>query len=311
MSYWEVSQRFGCLATVHNYLYDQVRRAGAWAGGPAAQRLGGRSKRFLQQGCWLRSAASDGGGSGAARRPGPRGSRLRLLPLTAHPPARPPAPAALPQVLEEPLQDHECLIDFIAVSPEARGKGVGGLLMTWAQDTGAAILQKQWPEAVAAHGPLMSLWVSQPVRRGRSSLPTKAGTDGAGGARSSAGQRAGGLLNIKGRGCPKVKLASRSPTAGLAALRAAPTCAVLLGAAGGCGQCRGAAPVHQVGLPGGQGHQRGRALPLPLEPRAQGLPGAPRVVRASTQVARRLRDAPPRQLRRGALRWPGQRRQHA
>lgn len=60
------------------------------------------------------------------------------------------------------LQPHECLIDFIAVSPEARGKGVGALLMKWAQETGTAILMQTEAEAVAAHGPLMSLWVSEP-----------------------------------------------------------------------------------------------------------------------------------------------------
>lgn len=66
---------------------------------------------------------------------------------------QPSCPAACPQA-------EECLIDFIAVSPEARGKGVGALLMAWAQETGARILQEREPEAVAVYGPLMTLWVS-------------------------------------------------------------------------------------------------------------------------------------------------------
>lgn len=57
-------------------------------------------------------------------------------------------------------QEHECLIDFIAVSPDARGKGVGALLMRWAEQTGAAILAETEADAVAAHGVDMSLWVS-------------------------------------------------------------------------------------------------------------------------------------------------------
>ncbi|GAB4814309.1 hypothetical protein N2152v2_001355 [Parachlorella kessleri] len=87
VTYWEVSKRVGCLATLHNYVYDNV-------------------------------------------------------------------------ILEEPLKAHECLIDFIAVSPDARGKGVGAALMGWAQETGVRILGETEREAVAAHGPLMSLWVA-------------------------------------------------------------------------------------------------------------------------------------------------------
>ena len=65
------------------------------------------------------------------------------------------------QVLEEPLLAHECLIDFIAVSPEARGRGVGAALMRWAERTGAAILAEVEAAAVAAHGGVdMTLWVS-------------------------------------------------------------------------------------------------------------------------------------------------------
>lgn len=64
------------------------------------------------------------------------------------------------QVLEEPLQPHECLIDFLAVSIEARGKGVGGALMKWAEDTATEILSRRVPEAVKDHGVLMSLWVA-------------------------------------------------------------------------------------------------------------------------------------------------------
>ncbi len=59
-----------------------------------------------------------------------------------------------------PLQEHECLIDFIAVSPEARGKGVGAKLMSWAEEAGAAILAETEAAAVAAHGVEMTLWVS-------------------------------------------------------------------------------------------------------------------------------------------------------
>lgn len=42
ISYWEVSKRVGCLATMHNWMYDQVLeeplkvwgpRARGWAGG--------------------------------------------------------------------------------------------------------------------------------------------------------------------------------------------------------------------------------------------------------------------------------------
>jgi ribosomal protein S18 acetylase RimI-like enzyme len=64
------------------------------------------------------------------------------------------------QVLEEPLEPHECLIDFLAVSSEARGKGVGGALMKWAENTAAEILSRRVPEAVKDHGVLMSLWVA-------------------------------------------------------------------------------------------------------------------------------------------------------
>jgi GNAT superfamily N-acetyltransferase len=59
------------------------------------------------------------------------------------------------------LQEHECLIDFIAVSPDARGKGVGGKLMAWAEATGAAILAETETEAVVANGIDMTLWVSR------------------------------------------------------------------------------------------------------------------------------------------------------
>jgi GNAT superfamily N-acetyltransferase len=57
------------------------------------------------------------------------------------------------------MQDHECLIDFVAVSPEARGKGVGAKLMCWAEDAGTAILAETQGAAVAALGVDMTLWV--------------------------------------------------------------------------------------------------------------------------------------------------------
>ncbi|KAI3428581.1 hypothetical protein D9Q98_007403 [Chlorella vulgaris] len=64
------------------------------------------------------------------------------------------------QVLDEALLDYECLIDFIAVSPEARGKGVGAKLMCWAEDAGTAILAETQGAAVAALGVDMTLWVA-------------------------------------------------------------------------------------------------------------------------------------------------------
>eukprot|EP00887_Chlorella_sp_A99_P004974 scaffold4.g4974.t1 len=68
---------------------------------------------------------------------------------------------AYDHVLEEPLQPQECLIDFIAVAPEARGHGVGAALMAWAEATGAALLAARAPAALAAAGgPCMSLWVA-------------------------------------------------------------------------------------------------------------------------------------------------------
>lgn len=65
-------------------------------------------------------------------------------------------------VLDEALQPHECLIDFLAVCEAARGKGVGSLLMQWAERTAVDILGHQrLPAEVAAHGGvLMTLWVA-------------------------------------------------------------------------------------------------------------------------------------------------------
>jgi GNAT superfamily N-acetyltransferase len=62
------------------------------------------------------------------------------------------------------LQEHECLIDFIAVSPEARGRGVGAALMRWAEQTGASILAETEAAAVAAQGVDMTLWVGVLLR---------------------------------------------------------------------------------------------------------------------------------------------------
>ncbi len=67
---------------------------------------------------------------------------------------------AYDQVLEQPLRAHECLVDFLAVAPEARGSGVGAGLMAWAERAAAALLARHAPRAVAAHGMLMSLWVA-------------------------------------------------------------------------------------------------------------------------------------------------------
>ena len=64
------------------------------------------------------------------------------------------------QVLEEPLEPHECLIDFLAVSTEARGKGVGAALIRWAERSAAEILFRRVPEGVKDHGVLMTLWVA-------------------------------------------------------------------------------------------------------------------------------------------------------
>ena len=64
------------------------------------------------------------------------------------------------QVLEEPLKPHECLIDFLAVSVEARGKGVGGALIKWAEKTAIEILSRRLPKTIKDHGVLMSLWVA-------------------------------------------------------------------------------------------------------------------------------------------------------
>lgn len=72
-----------------------------------------------------------------------------VSPRLSHPRSRPPP---LPQ-------EHECLVDFIAVASEARGRGVGGRLMAWAEQTGAAILAQTEAAAVAARGVDMTLWV--------------------------------------------------------------------------------------------------------------------------------------------------------
>ena len=45
--------------------------------------------------------------------------------------------AASDWVLMDALEPHEALIDFIAVAPEARLRGVGAALMRWAQGVAA------------------------------------------------------------------------------------------------------------------------------------------------------------------------------
>jgi hypothetical protein len=64
------------------------------------------------------------------------------------------------QVLEEPLEPHECLVDFLAVSGVSRGRGVGQALMRWAESTATDILSKREPQFVATNGVLMTLWVA-------------------------------------------------------------------------------------------------------------------------------------------------------
>lgn len=58
------------------------------------------------------------------------------------------------------MQEHECLIDFIAVSPDARGKGVGAKLMRWAEQAGSDILAETETAAMVEHGVEMTLWVA-------------------------------------------------------------------------------------------------------------------------------------------------------
>ena len=64
------------------------------------------------------------------------------------------------QVLEHPLENHEAKIDFLAVSTEARGKGVGKRLLHWAEQQSKAILRRRVSESVEKEGVLMSLWVA-------------------------------------------------------------------------------------------------------------------------------------------------------
>lgn len=66
---------------------------------------------------------------------------------------------AYDSVLEDPLTPHEVLIDFIAVTSEARGKGVGTKLLAWAEETAKQVLIERCPDDVQEHGVLMSLWV--------------------------------------------------------------------------------------------------------------------------------------------------------
>lgn len=175
ISYWEVSKRVGCLATMHNWMYDQVleeplkvRGLGGAGGGLGGAGRGGAglggAGRGVERGRRGGRAAGRWQAGRAAKTVGcttpiqPASLRSSSLLVCAAPPPSPDL-AALP-ARPAALQPHECLIDFIAVSPAARGKGVGALLMAWAQETGTAILLEREPEAVAAHGPLMILWVS-------------------------------------------------------------------------------------------------------------------------------------------------------
>lgn len=68
---------------------------------------------------------------------------------------------AYDQVLEERLKDYECLVEFIAVTPTARGQGVGTALLRWAEEVAVAGLLQRWPLSVRAMGHItMTLWVA-------------------------------------------------------------------------------------------------------------------------------------------------------
>lgn len=59
------------------------------------------------------------------------------------------------------IQDYECLVEFIAVSPQARGQGVGSALLRWAETFATRALLMRWPSTVAARSSIrMTLWVS-------------------------------------------------------------------------------------------------------------------------------------------------------
>ncbi|KFM25073.1 37S ribosomal protein S28, mitochondrial [Auxenochlorella protothecoides] len=57
--------------------------------------------------------------------------------------------------------DYECLVEFIAVTPTARGQGVGTALLRWAEEVAVAGLLQRWPLSVRAMGHItMTLWVA-------------------------------------------------------------------------------------------------------------------------------------------------------
>ncbi|KAK9814413.1 hypothetical protein WJX72_005555 [[Myrmecia] bisecta] len=60
-------------------------------------------------------------------------------------------------IMVEHLKPGECLIDFIAVSTHAQGKGVGKMLMKWAEDTATKLIAEREPHAAKAE---LYLWVA-------------------------------------------------------------------------------------------------------------------------------------------------------
>ena len=126
--------------------------AGAWGAAPPSSPCS--MTACWTSRCWCASAQQ--GAPGGAAAPCTASVPLPALHAVSWPP---PVPDLPHPCRPAPLQEHECLIDFIAVSPDARGKGVGALLMAWAEQAGAAILAETETSAVAAHGVDMTLWV--------------------------------------------------------------------------------------------------------------------------------------------------------
>lgn len=198
MSWGEYSRRVGCGPTILSMLYDRVLDEALLVRGSLHPRL----RCSLAKTLYLAEPMNES-------RPGLRqaspkqiiaGYIIRQRALRSEWCARSAGGACLqpraPQLRHQrhwrcspvpsALQEHECLIDFIAVSPEARGKGVGAKLMHWAEEAGAAILAETETAAVAARGVEMTLWVgctlgglrfAGAARRFRlRKLPTRLGT---------------------------------------------------------------------------------------------------------------------------------------
>ena len=64
-------------------------------------------------------------------------------------------------VLVDALAPHECLVDFVAVAPENKGRGVGAALMRWAEAVAASA-------APGAQQSALVLWVRRSHRLGPS-----------------------------------------------------------------------------------------------------------------------------------------------